>query len=111
MIKVAVAGADDPSSRSAKEGVAGLLGMEGKEIVSQLGTALGGLISCELELKGAPCEIAPMEAAAEREAPAAELQGGAAEVQSARRGSVRNFIPAAEATPLFGNQPVPRLAL
>ena len=62
MIKVAVAGADDPSSRSAKEGVAGLLEMEGKEIVSQLGTALGGLISCELELKGAPCEIAPMKA-------------------------------------------------
>jgi hypothetical protein len=35
--------------------------MEGKDIASQLGTALGGLISCELELKGAPCEIAPME--------------------------------------------------
>ena len=61
VVKVAVAGADDPSSRSAKEGVARLLEMEGKDIASQLGTALGGLISCELELKGAPCEIAPME--------------------------------------------------
>ena len=76
--------------------------------MSHLGTALGGLISCELELKRAPCEIAPIEAA-EREALAAELRGGAAEVQSAR-GSVRNLIPAAEAT-LFGNQPVPRPAL
>ena len=29
MVRVAVAGADSPSARSAKEGVAGLLGMEG----------------------------------------------------------------------------------
>ena len=71
VVKVAVAGADDPSSRSAKEGVARLLEMEGKDIASQLGTALGGLISCELELKGAPCEIAPMEEVV--------LQGGGAE--------------------------------
>ena len=69
--------------------MAGLLEMEGAQIVSQLGKvrvrvtvtvrvtvrvrvspypnpnakpnqALGGLISCELELKGDPCEIAPM---------------------------------------------------
>ena len=60
VVKVAVAGADSPSARSAKEGVAGLLGMQGKDIVGQLGAALGGLISSELELKRAPCEIAPL---------------------------------------------------
>eukprot|EP00964_Phaeocystis_antarctica_P116103 scaffold80075_cov27-Phaeocystis_antarctica.AAC.1 len=32
----------------------------GKDIVSHLGAALGGLISSELELKRAPCEIAPL---------------------------------------------------
>lgn len=60
VLRAAVAGADSPSARSTKEAVAALLGTNSKGIVGKLRAALGGLISCELELKGPPSEIAPM---------------------------------------------------
>jgi len=68
VVKAAVAGGP-PGSRSAKEAAVALLKMDPAAIVSKLSEALGDLVSSKLELKGAPCEIAPGSMAAATAAP------------------------------------------